>query len=75
LGQGPNNGGRLCVVGFDLAGSDHFFGDYERPLGSQRDKAAWRRYFAAFPAVLGDALMSTTPIGGVRQVDLAELFE
>jgi hypothetical protein len=70
----PDGGGKLCVVGFDLAGSDHFFGSYDRPLGSQHDKAAWRKYFAAFPAILGDALMSTTSIDGVRQVELADIF-
>ncbi len=70
----PNGGGKLCMVGFDLAGSDHFFGDYEKPLGMEHDKARWRKYFRAFPETLGEVLVSTTPIDGVRQVALEDVI-
>ena len=70
----PKATGLLCVVGFDLAGADHFFGGYEAPLGTNHDKAKWRSYFGAFPATFGDRLVATTAIDGVRQVDLGDVL-
>ncbi len=76
LGAAP-----IVLVGFDMRhgkdGTRHYFGEYEKPLGSQPDMAVWLSRFREIAKVFSGRILNASPgsaIDFVPRVDLAEFL-